>query len=247
MNNIDKYYFADFTRENYRNLIKIAKQNYNFCFFNEFNNISKPLLWRHDVDISMHASKKLAIIEQDEYVKSTFFIHLHSEFYNVFEKEITFLIKDIIAMGHQIGLHFDTHYYNVDNENDLTQYIEFEKIIIEKLFNISITSFSFHNTTPFTMSCQEWEYAGLINTYSKTFQQEFTYCSDSFGIWRFKRLKDFLQEDNKKIQVLTHPEWWQDEILSPKKRLYRAVNGRAEKIIAWHEDVLKKQGLSLID
>ena len=71
-----QYHFEDFTEKNYRKLIKLAKKNYVFKFFNSSN---KPpyVLWRHDVDCSVHRALCLAKIEKELGVKSTYFFHLH--------------------------------------------------------------------------------------------------------------------------------------------------------------------------
>ena len=44
---------------------------------------------------------------------------MHSEFYNLFEREVTVLFKSIKDMGHKLGLHFDYSYYNANNAIDL--------------------------------------------------------------------------------------------------------------------------------
>ena len=54
------YYFDDFTEDNYRQLIKLAKSNYNFIKYEDYNKKGKNLLWRHDIDFSVHRALKLA-------------------------------------------------------------------------------------------------------------------------------------------------------------------------------------------
>ncbi len=56
------------------------------------------------------------------------------------------------------------------------------------------------------------------------------YCSDSNGYWRHHRLEDVLHEaTDAQLHVLTHPELWQDTVMSPKERVYRCIAGRADK------------------
>ena len=52
----------------------------------------------------------LAKIENELGVKATYFLKLHSEFYNLFEKSIFEKVLKIIEFGHNIGLHFEHHY-----------------------------------------------------------------------------------------------------------------------------------------
>ena len=100
-----QYNFSDFTEKHYVTLIKLAKKKYLFEPFT--TKTDEPhVLWRHDIDSSVHRALKLAKIEKKLGVKSTYFLRLHSEWYNLFEKEVYDKINDIIKLGHYIGLHF---------------------------------------------------------------------------------------------------------------------------------------------
>ncbi|MBK9716739.1 MAG: hypothetical protein IPO85_04340 [Saprospiraceae bacterium] len=242
------YNFSDFTRKNYRELLRFAKKNHNFVSFTEFDPNSTDILWRHDVDFSMHAARKLAIIEESEGVKSTFFILLHSEFYNLFEIEIHNLVKDIISLGHDIGLHFYSKYYNIINEVELIKKLNLEKEFIQDIFNCEIKVFSFHNPEIFDLNCEKDVYANMINTYSYNFKNEIAYCSDSNGYWRHQRLEDFLKANLiKPIQVLTHPEWWSEIEMSPKEKVLRCIDERSKKVYSDYELILKKHNRQNID
>jgi hypothetical protein len=244
----DKYNFSDFTVDHYSKLLLLAKKRYNFIFFNEINKQQSFILWRHDIDFSIHRAYRLAQIESELGIKSTYFIHLHNEYYNIFEKEISLLVKKIISLGHQIGLHFDTHYYNIENESELNSKLLFEAKLIKKLFDINVKVFSFHNTTQFTMSCQNWKYAGLINTYANFFQKNVEYCSDSNGYWRYNRLYDILSvSTSNQLQILTHPEWWQEEVMSPWERIKHCIDGRSFKNKKQYQDHLRKFNMKNID
>lgn len=53
----------DFTEKNYRSLIKKAKKKFKFLFYGDKSEVNH-VLWRHDVDFSMHRALKLAEIER---------------------------------------------------------------------------------------------------------------------------------------------------------------------------------------
>ena len=248
MQNSKKYHFADFTRSNYRRLLKLAAQSYVFRTFQNYKPGERFVLWRHDVDFSIQAAKKLAVIESEEGVRATYFFHLHNTFYNLLEKENTSCVREIIAAGHEIGLHFDPEFYGDSSEANVVVHLERERFMLEDLFSCPINVFSFHNPSPFTFGLRSMSYSGLINTYSEYFQQEVGYCSDSNGYWRHRRLEDVLlkAEDNC-LQVLTHPAWWQDTILSPRERIWRCIDGRAEKTKYRYTTLLKEFGRKNID
>ena len=246
--NQDKYFFSDFTLAEYEELIISAKQNYRFTDYISFQNQADVVLWRHDVDYSMHAALELARIEHKNNVSATYFLLPHSEFYNLLEKEISDIVFEIISLGHHIGLHFDSEYYGINDEQSLIKYLTFEKSMLEFLFSKQIFVFSFHNPFAFALSCQESHYGGMINTYANYFQKEVGYCSDSNGYWRHRRLKDVLKNANdRNLQILTHPEWWQRKILSPFEKVKKLINRRAENNLSKYVQFLSENNRKNID
>ena len=248
MTNSEKYRFSDFTVNHYIEILKIAIQKFDFMFFHEAIGAPNEILWRHDVDFSIERSLKLAQLESKLKVKSTFFFLLHSEFYSFFEKDTFNIVKEIFSLGHEIGLHFDPHFYDISKEEELYDKIKEEKRVFEKLLGFKIKAISFHNTDDFIMSCKSKNYCGLINTYSGFFQSQYRYCSDSNGYWRHERLFDFLlATEPGPIQVLTHPEWWTDVVMSPKEKINDCVEKRALYNKKLYTNILKFSGRENID
>lgn len=166
MSNFDKYNFSDFTRAHYATCIDLAKRNYEFITYPEVLTADKFILWRHDVDFSMHIARKLAQIEADKGVRATYFIYPHCEFYNLLEKEIFVLVKDIQKLGHRIGLHFDSHFYDIQTAADLDMALGKEKNLLESFFDAEIDVFSFHNNNAFTMVQDTFTSSFCINIWS---------------------------------------------------------------------------------
>jgi peptidoglycan/xylan/chitin deacetylase (PgdA/CDA1 family) len=248
MNNADRYRFADFTASNYRRLLRIAKRCYVLRRYSDFKPGERFLLWRHDVDFSMHRAARLAAIEAEEGVHATYFLLLHSELYNLLERENADLVRQIAVMGHDLALHFDPHFHNVDGAKGLERWLAWERNLLQDLFGREIRSFSLHITSPLTDTFRAPSYAGMVNVYSEYFRTQVDYCSDSNGYWRFRRLEDVLGEAGERpLQVLTHPELWQDAVMSPRERVERCIAGRAEKSRAWYDGILRENGRENID
>lgn len=248
MPNSKAYRFSDFTHAHYRELIQVAKRKYRFISYNEIEKQKDEILWRHDVDFSLTNALGLARIEAEEGVKSNFFFWLHSEFYNVFEYGAKAMINEIISLGHSIGLHFDSHFYQIKHASELDKYLVRENEFFAQTFEIKPVAFSFHNTTEFTMSCTDWQYAGLINAYAEYFQNETGYCSDSNGYWKYERLFDVLNAPvSKPLQILTHPVWWSKETMSPKQKVKLCTQERADANVALYEHNLAAFGNNNID
>lgn len=244
----DRYHFADFTHDNYRRLLRLAQRTYVFRSYVDFQRDERFILWRHDVDLSLHAARRLARIEAREGVVATYFLQLHSEFYNLFEEDVTACVREIVGYGHHLGLHFDSHYYRISEESQLAEHLCRERAVLEAFFGQPILAFSFHKTTSFTMDCAAWQYAGMINAYAEYFQKQVGYCSDSNGYWRHRRLEDVLRKaDDERLQVLTHDGWWQRSVSSPRERLLRCIKGRAARTLRSYERTIKAFGRDLVD
>lgn len=233
----------DFTEESYRGLLRLAKENYEFVFYSEIPWGKRFVLWRHDCDYSINRAHAIARLELSEGVRSTFFLNPHCAYYNLFEKSQYMLVKEIIEMGHQIGLHFDASFYGVSNEIQLCERLGAEAKILENLFCVRPESFSFHNPAASDLEHDAETYCGMVNCYSSRLKTEASYCSDSNGYWRFRRLEDVLRDAAEpSLQILTHPEWWQETAMSPRNRIFRCVHGRSIATMRLSDDQLRVLG-----
>jgi hypothetical protein len=243
MSNADRYHFSDFTRENYSRLLELAKRSYTFRRFTDWVPSERFVLWRHDVDFSPQAAVKLAEREADAGVVATYFVWLHSDFYNLLERDVTDCVRALARLGHDVGLHFDTGYAAVVDAPGLMAGLSREQQILEDLLEQPVRVFSFHNPTPETRAFGAATYAGLTNAAADVFYREVAFCSDSNGYWRDRRLEDVLTAaSDPRLQVLTHPEMWQDMAMAPRERVQRCIDGRAQRTRERYERVLRVHG-----
>lgn len=243
--NIDhKLEFCDFTEDGYRDLLKLAKRNYKFCGFRS-ESTARSILWRHDVDVSMHRAVKLAELEAEEGVKATYFIYPRSIFYNLLSTDIHHLVERILGLGHDIALHFDpTHFRPALSGDALVSAIAVERDLLYREFGVAPTAVSFHLFGVLEQPMpDDDELAGLINAYSKRLRNGYGYASDSNGIWLHRRLRDVLSEAREEhLQVLTHPEWWTPTVIAPRARLQRAIDGYATAMGNWYDETVARSG-----
>lgn len=235
------YKAEEFTLSSYTNLLNLTKKKFVFRNYNNFRSDENFVLWRHDVDLSLEQALVIAQIEAELNITSTFFIHLHNEFYNLLDQSSQYLVKELISLDRAIGLHFDVNYYSISSTKELNKWLAFEKNVLEAIFDIKINVFSFHNTNRHTEFFEESVYAEMINTYSSYFKNKISYCSDSNGYWRFKKLQDVISDDEvKQLQVLTHPGWWTENELLPREKVSSYVQNRADSTMRNYDDILKK-------
>ena len=246
--NSAKYHFADFTRDNYARLLDLAAAGYQFRTYRDYSATSNFVVWRHDLDFSLHAAAKLADIEAQKGVIATYFFLLHSQFYNLLERECVDLCRKIVSRDHRVGIHFDHQFWEVRDEDALVDALTFERRVLERVLDRPIDAFSFHIPDAISERFQKPVYAGLANTYSEFFRTQVGYCSDSNGYWRHRRLEDVLRSKaDGCLQVLTHPEYWQDRVMSPRERVDRCIQGRAENVRRWYADILATSGREDVD
>ena len=237
-NRLEEHY-RDFTVKHYREILQEAKSRYRFAFFGD-DGEDPHILWRHDLDVSAHRAIRVAEIERDCGVCATYFVRLHSEFYNLLEGAVYDRIHGITKMGHRLGLHFESEFYGgIDNGAELERLLLREKKLLEDWFDSEVGAFSFHNPEGGRLLGFDMDRVGeagnsMINAYGKTMKRRYHYCSDSDGYWRHERLHDVITADpgHERLHVLTHPEWWQQRPMTPKSRIRRAVRGRAHASMA---------------
>lgn len=250
MTNREKYDFDYFTLDHYREIVQLAKdQGFQFILHkDEFVPERKDIIWRHDVEFSPDIALKMAKIENELGVQATYFFQIHSEFYNILEKYMTRILHEIHSLGHHVGLHFDSHYYEIQDEESLNKYITLDKNYFEGVFGLEIDTFSFHETTPFILNCREKTYGGLLNVYSNHIKDHYQYCADSTGFWRYEILDEVLRNPKvQHLQVLTHDAMWSEEILSPRKRVRKSIQDNAERVKAQYDQILIDFGAKNID
>jgi hypothetical protein len=240
MTNADRYHFADFTRTNYARLIELARRSYVFRRYWDFDRGDRFVLWRHDVDFSPQGAVKLAAIERDAGVVATYFFSFHSDFYNLLEHDVSECVRQIAELGHDVGLHVDLAAGNPDAAG-LEATLRHEAEWLTRLTRADCRAFSFHNPDERAAGFRELQYAGLVNAAAAYFYEEVSFCSDSNGIWRERRLEDVLvAAADPRLQVLTHPENWQDAVMSPRERVHRCIDGRAESTRGRYHALLER-------
>jgi peptidoglycan/xylan/chitin deacetylase (PgdA/CDA1 family) len=239
MKHAEKYHFQDFTQTHYRGLLERMMSGYPIRSYTDFSADESFCIIRHDVDFSLDAALAIARIEAEAGAQSTFFLHFHNEWYNLLEARSALLIGQIKDLGHQIGLHFDAHYYEIQSPEPFEQHLANEKEWVEQVFNVTPQVFSFHNPTEYILGFEEHSYQGMLNTYSTYFKTQVGYCSDSNGIWRHARMADFLAaHEHPRIQILTHPGWWTENVDSPKQKIARIIQERGRATMDYYEQLL---------
>jgi hypothetical protein len=236
--------FDDFTESSYARLLTLARDRYSFASFTSQPE-SRHVLWRHDVDYSVHRALRLAEMEADAGVHSTYFLYPHSQFYNLLSSLVLPKALQIFELGHDLGLHFDPTFYGKGLGRDhFLDRVESERKLLADLVGVSPVAVSFHLFGVLEEPPPDDDIvSGLVNAYGKTIKSDYGYCSDSNGVWRHERLFDVIERaEHDRLHVLTHPEWWTPAAMAPRARIQRCLDGQAAAVGDYYDDLTDSYG-----
>ncbi|MGB0739882.1 MAG: hypothetical protein ACPGXX_07400 [Planctomycetaceae bacterium] len=199
----------DFTTEHYREMMQAIRDSHRtLCFRDvhvmgrEIFDIPKFVIMRHDVEFSIPAALRLAEIEAEFGIQSTFFL-LQTSDYNPFEEEEAVQIRRILELGHDIGLHYDAALFE-RLEMDAAATAEAQIRLFETFFSTKIHAMSSHMPM---RSGRTFSLPGVIDTYDPMYLTEMKYISDSTQAWREGVITENLERHNH-IHLLTHEYIW---------------------------------------
>jgi hypothetical protein len=172
----------------------------------------RSAILRHDVDISMEKALAFAAFERGIGVRSTFFFLLTSPLYNLAAARNSSIVREIADMGHEVGLHFDESIYlgDSDCDADFTSHLNAEARLFEDLTGRKVRSFSMHQPSRRTIE-SDIRIAGFENAYSKEYMTEYHYVSDSMRRWKEDPIDVVHSMRHPRLQLLSHPFWYNDE------------------------------------
>lgn len=224
----------NFTYQSYKELINLLEHNnYKFCNFtneNEYNESDKLVILRHDIDLSLQKAVELAQLEYDLGIKSTYFVLVSTDFYNIFSKNSLYKLNKILSLNHELGLHFDESKYDCKNEQDIKNYINKEIKILEMCLNNKVSLVSMHRPSKFILN-SDIKFNHIVNCYSKKYFNEYKYLSDARMNWR-ENIEDIVCSNlYKKIQIVTHGIWYYQEEKSINDVVKIYIKNKQKKLI----------------
>jgi hypothetical protein len=181
-----------------------------------------------------------SVIEAEQGVQSTFFL-LQTSDYNPFEEEEAVLIRRILDLGHDLGLHYDAALFERLGVDPLAT-AKAQIDLFETFFRTKIQAMSSHMPM---RSGKTFSIPGVIDTYDPMFLTEMKYISDSTQAWREGVVTENLEKYNH-IHLLTHEYiwhpfgWdWSALLFSEAQDKFQRAWKRAEDFINMYREGLK--------
>lgn len=202
----------EFTYQAYREMLKLLRDTgYELRGYRDYETAVRPAVLRHDIDTSLSQAVQLAELEAEEGVRSTYFVLLRTDFYNPASREGLAALRRIQSLGHEIGLHFDeASYVPALTPVQTVQNIIKECRLLSALLETYVSSVSMHRPSRATLEA-DLHIPGIVNSYGKTFFQDFKYLSDSRRRWREPALDIIRSGSYARLHILTHAFWYHED------------------------------------
>lgn len=208
-----------FDLENYfQILLSAIEMGFSFQTFSDYleNPQEKVILLRHDVDVSLEFAMQLAKIENHLKISATFFVRLHSDFYNLLEEENMHRLSKLAEMGSEVGIHQEIYKF-ADDRKTIIELLKIEKSLVEAILGRPIHGVASHlpkrNTihmTPEFLTETGFNY----RPGSEIFNKDALFISDSNKRWKPCSFEEALKR-SEKILANLHPVWWVGKITDP--------------------------------
>ena len=200
-------------------------------FTEKFNKYKKLVINRIDVDVKIERLKYIYQIFKKLKIRGSIFLRLHSPYYNLFSIGNILLVKRLIDLGCEIGIHTELEdikgYCSVDAKKLLKKEIELFEIIFQtKIYGTaSHGDMTFYNNLEFWKSYSPKEFDLLYEAYDERLLNNCLYITDSeWTQWKAYLKGELLEGDRrdpiehlkdnpKVIYLLTHPDCWYENYI----------------------------------
>jgi hypothetical protein len=218
----------DFTYLEYRNLLERLRESRTNLCFSDFRGPVHPdrfYLLRHDVDFCPQRALEMARVEAELKVRATYFLLLSATTYNLLAPELIAIPRQLVALGHEVGLHYDLRALEAAG-SPVLPLIQDQARLLGNIAGTEIRAVCMHN--PSTDGTDPLRHTGaFVNAYEAAFTEDIFYASDSCGAWRDQTYALLTRGPlPARLQLLIHPIYWDERPGDRSMRLRGWLRGR---------------------
>lgn len=197
-----------FTYAAYREYLRHLRTSASLHLFSSWKGQPGVLL-RHDVDFDLEPACRLAEVEAEEGVASTYFVMTTCHEYNVLSPENRLMLRRLRELGHEVGLHFDPMAHPDADDERLAAEAGREAAVLGSVVGAPVGAVSLHNPSLHGMYPL---FPGFMNAYDPALFSSDRYLSDSRRDFRGKDPFAFVAAGREKaLQVLLHPMHYSED------------------------------------
>ena len=196
---------SDFTLSHYaKTLDTFLNEGYQFTDMRtHLGPHDKQIVLSHDIDMDASLVEKMASVEADIGISSTFFFRIRAKNYNLLSYESIQILAKLKSSGHDVGLHYEpppVKDYNA--EEDIKSLMN----ILGCSTGIDFSLFNIHEPTRTGIDISK-VMPSMNRCHNSLWFNNFKYLSDSSARWREGCFSEHVGRWDK-LLVLTHPFWW---------------------------------------
>jgi hypothetical protein len=164
------------------------------------------LYLRHDVDAHITGIERVGRIEAELGAVATYYIPLTLPF-NPFYPENAAVLRELVAMGHRLGLHYDLATYP-DGDAAARECLDREAGALREIVGMPVRTICMHN--PSLQGEDRFRAVdGYVHPHDPRHADGLLYVSDSCRAWRDEELlRCFGEDPPRRLLLNTHPELW---------------------------------------
>lgn len=222
---------TNFHHAHYREMLeRLRARGYHFALFPEAEALlqmrSPFALLRHEIDYAPEQALALARIEAEAGARATYFINVRSDLYNVFSPGAAKAVRELLQLGHALGLSCD-----VTDDEDLAEACRRDAALVEQwFFGQPVTAVKFRLGDESTFLGAPLPAIPYPHTSMPLFHRIPTF-SDARGRWQMgSPLESRAFREGWPMQINTHPVWWNASPVSANEALMRLIDARQEEI-----------------
>lgn len=168
----------------------------------------KAAYLRHDIDLHVTGVERMAEVEAALGARSTYFVLL-TQHYNPLYPQNRAVLRRLVELGHEIGLHYDLTTYPVE-DTALRRHLQWEIELLSAVVDVPVSTISMHQ--PFEGRDDVLRATDdFVHPHDPRLGADLLYVSDSCRAWRDESLLRCLGADApRRLLLLTHPELWLD-------------------------------------
>jgi len=210
-------WYSDYTSSSFREFLEVIKSDdFEIISFDDYENghISMDkvnVILRHDVDISLSRTKKMAETQKELGIHSTYFFRLHAEKYT-FEEAVP-IIKKLADDGFGIGLHYETLSLAEGDRKKAIDLLERDIGVLREIAPVRVVAAHGQKGYKNREIWIDVDKSSLSISSAYDMENDL-YLSDAGG----KRLRGkngkylfdriYEAKPGQIVQVLIHPDWW---------------------------------------
>jgi hypothetical protein len=231
----------------YRHILQQAKARYWLPLVKEVAHglpARDFLLIRHDVDITPWSALRMAELEHELGVHSTYYYRLHAPFYNLQDGAVLDSMRAVLAMGHEVGLHYEPGFF-LERGMDPVQGTRDDLRTFEALLGARTFSIAQHQPAQGPVLAEIS--AAHPCAYQPALVRAIPYFGDSGFHWREGCICQHFH--HRQLHVLIHPHsWvrderpWQDVLRAHAADLAGRLTAEMEAYVAHVQQYLAARG-----